>query len=246
MLAKVPVFSIVFGAYAAVFRNLTAFIQAWFLPGLGMVVLGAIRSPLQNNFLLELFYWLIGLPLLTLVGVACHRIVLLGRDSLTNPWSLYWSKRESSFLTWLLILGVFFYGATQLLGVLFLMSPDSVLGFKTPYLGVFLTYVSVAYLEGRFSMVLPATALDKRFILSNSWRLTAGNGLRIAIAILIPVAVLLILMMYGGALMSLLPVIVMTTVLVFLLFVTVAVEIAVLSKSYRFLTDSADRADVDF
>ena len=245
MLAKVPVFTIVFGAYAAVFRNFTALIQAWFLPGLALVALSAIRLPRQDSFLLELFYWLVNLPLLTLVGVACHRIILLGRDSLTNPWSLYWTKRETSFFSWLLILGVFFYGASKLLSVLFLMSPETVLGFNAPNLGVFLTYVTVTYLVGRFSMVLPATALDKRLILSNSWILTAGSGLRIALAILVPVTILLIVMMYGGAFLSLLSVIMLTTLFIFVLFITVAVEIAVLSKSYRFLTDSANRTDVE-
>ncbi len=231
MIPLLPVFSIVYRAYAIVWENLRTLIRAALLPGLVLVVLQVVEDAVAPGRMLGLVFWLAGLPFAALIAVACHRVFLLGPASLDNPWSLFWSDRESSFLTWLVILGVATYLLSLVLGIFMLMAPNR-------WLGVALFLFALIYLQGRFSMVLPATAVGERMFLSGSWYLTSGNGLRYAVALAIPVAFAIIIMLLLISLAGFLPTPVFTIVITAWFVFTGAVEIAVLSLSYKFLTES--------
>lgn len=240
MMSKLPILSTIFGAYGAVLGNIGTLIRAFMLPMLVLVVLKTIQDELAVNQFITLVFWFLNLPFATLIAMACHRVVLLGPDSLNNPWSLYWTSRETSFFINMIILGVLMLLASWVFGVVFLMSPETPFGFSTPWLGVALTYVAVTYLQGRFGMILPSTALGKNMFLSKSWYLTAGNGPRITIVLLAPVAILFgVMRMLEPALLSL-PTIVSVVIVLFVFVISFAVEIAALSLSYRFLRDSAN------
>jgi len=231
MIPTLPVLAMVLGAYATVFRNLGTLTRASFLPMLVLISLVGLEVATEPGILLSLLFWLAGLPFAALIAVACHRVVLLGPDSLDSPWSMFWSNRESSFFVWLIILGITLYIAGLVIGTVFLMAPDGVIRFV-------LTVFAITYIEGRFSMVLPATAIGNRMFLSNSWYLTAGNGPRIAIALLLPLAALWGVVSLSGTLMLVVPLAVYITIIVISFLITIAVEIAVLSLSYQFLRDS--------
>ena len=243
MMSKLPILSTVFGAYGAVFGNAGALIRAFMLPFLVLLVLSTIRDSIAAGFIVGLLFWALSLPFVTLIAMACHRVVLLGRDSLNNQWSLYWTERESSFLINVIILSGLLFIAGWIFNVIFLMSPERPFGFHTPWLGMVLTYVSLAYVQGRFSMVLPANALGKNMFLSNSWYLTAGNGPRVALVLIIPVAILFaVVTLIGPAVESRLGFV--GELIIFVLYlISFAVEIAALSLSYRFLDDSAKSAN---
>lgn len=243
MLAKLPILATVATAYSAIVGNRGAVFQAAFLPLLGLIVLGSIKDMGQDSLLISIVSLLIGAPLGALIAVACHRIVLLGQGTVVNSWSLYWSERETSFVVWILIFGTVIYVAAMLLGVIFLMSPERIFGFRTPWLGTLLTFVCIAYVLGRFSMVFPATAIDKRMAMSNSWYLTDGNGWRVAIALALPfvIATLLIWIIKSLVPTAYGPIFSVLTLAVLLF--TAVVEIAVLSFTYKYLTDSASIVD---
>ncbi len=216
-------------------------IRATFLPMLALIIIGVVHDAAPTSWILSLVSWAMSLPFTALIAIACHRVILLGSGSLDNPWSMYWTKRESSFVVWLVIFTVFLTLAWWIFGVVFLMAPDSVLGYATPWLGSFLTALTVTYLEGRFGMVLPAAALGKQTFFSNSWYLTGGNGLRITVVLILPLAIL-----WGGFAMAARtlvdnPSAVLIIAAAIVSLITFAVEIAVLSLSYKFLRDAALR-----
>ncbi len=240
MMSKLPIISTIFGAYGAVLKNAGTLIRAFMLPLLVLLVLKTIQDELSPSLFTDLIFRFLSLPFATLIAMACHRVILLGPASLNNPWSLYWTSRETSFFINMIILGALILLASWVFGLIFMMSPETPFGFSTPWLGLVLTYIAVTYLQGRFGMILPSTALGKNMFLSNSWYLTAGNGPRITIVLLAPLLILYgVMTMLGPVLLSLPDF--AGVVIVLLIFITsFAVEIAALSLSYRFLRDSAN------
>lgn len=243
MMSKLPIFSMIFGAYGAVFRNAGTLMRAFMLPILALLVLSAVRDAMTASFLKTALLWFIALPFATLIAMACHRVVQVGPDALNNPWSVYWTKRETAYFINLIILSVVMLLGSFIFGVIFLMSPETPFGISTPWLGLVLTYVAVAYIQGRFSMVLPVSAVGKNMFLSGSWYLTAGNGPRMTIILLVPIAVMFaITSMLRPALLQF-PDIANLLINLLIYVLSFAVEIAALSLSYQFLRDSANSSN---
>lgn len=243
MMSKLPILSMILGAYGAVFRNIGTLMRAFTLPALALLVLSAIQDSMSAGFMKTALFWFIALPFTTLIAIACHRVVQLGPDSLNNPWSVYWTKRETAYFINLIILSIVLLLGSWIFGVIFLMSPETPFGISTPWLGMVLTYIAVAYIQGRFSMVLPVSAIGKNMFLSGSWYLTAGNGPRMTIILLIPLAVMFgITSMLRPALLQL-PDIAGLLINLLVYVVSFAVEIAALSLCYQFLRDSANSSN---
>lgn len=131
--------------------------------------------------------------LLTVLAIACHRLVLLGPTPSTLRPPFRWGARETRFIGWLLVLGAL-YSVIHLTVVLVILnftilpsfirmtaaqsassSPD--MGWLKPaeYLGLLIS----TYFIGRLSLVLPATALDATASFRRAWRLSARNGWRL-------------------------------------------------------------------
>lgn len=238
MMSKLPILATLFGAYAAVFRNLGVLVRAALLPALLMLILSVVKNALGSGFLSNIVFWFLSLPSATLIAMSCHRVVLLGPDSLNNPWSLYWTDRETEFFINLIILGGMMMLANFVFGVIFLMAPETAFGVAVPWLGIVLTYIVVTYVQGRFSMVLPANATDKKMYLSASWYLTAGNGPRITIVLLLPIVILAGILTAFNQIEA--NVSMLSIVGIGILYVlTFLVEIAALSLSYKFLQATA-------
>lgn len=237
MIPSLPILSIVFRAYGKVFGNLGAFLRAWLIPMLLMIAIDVLQGMTEPNMLTAVSFWLLEAPVYALAAIACHRIVLLGPDALTNPWSLHWSRRESSFFVWLVIFAIMMYVSAILLTLVVTMAPKTAFGYRVEWLDNAIMIIALFYIYGRFAMVYPATALDERMILSQSWLLTAGNGLRLAIALLLPIVPVYL---FAQALSWGLPAGVMEysgAVYAPLQFVGIAVVIASLSLSYQYLRD---------
>lgn len=239
MIPTLPVFATTLGAYSKIFGNAAAVGRASLLPVLALLIIRTIQDSVAPGAPASFLFWCLQMPFAAMIAVACHRIVLLGPDSLINAWSFYWTSRESSMLVWIFILSVIIYGSTVILGTVFLMSPERPFGISTPWLGTLLTWISVTYVSGRFCMVLPATALNKRCVLSNSGYMTAGNGLQVAVALLLPLAIMWLLLSLAGF------VVINTAGDAFRVFtylvavVTFVTELAVISLCYKFIRDSA-------
>lgn len=139
---------------------------------------GSIES-LKVIGYLQLVVWLV---LYVLFGMSCHRIILLGEVSLPSRFGIYWTMRETRFLGWAILVGLIHTALTLPFHLLAMYLPPFWRDWSiTWYISVFLA----TYFDGRISLVLPATAIDERSSIVESWRLTRGNGLAIAIALFV-------------------------------------------------------------
>ena len=133
------------------------------------------------------------LPFYVMFATICHRIVLLGDKSLPNRWGLFWSVRETRFLCWLLVLGAITFAVSVPIWYSVELLPFSALMWLLEWsplpISFFACVLASTYIDGRFGLMLPATAVGNRFSPLKSWRFTAGNGCSIFVALMIPILV---------------------------------------------------------
>jgi hypothetical protein len=116
-----------------------------------------------------------------LIAVSCHRLVLLGHDSLPARWGVHWSDREFAFLARAFVLGLL---PAMAGGVGYVVSAHMGLDRSTYRDLLFASWPLLAYPTSRLSLVLPATATDQRLTFAQAWRMSSGNGWRLAIVLL--------------------------------------------------------------
>ncbi len=131
------------------------------------------------------------LPFYVMFSTICHRIVLLGDASLASRWGLFWSMRETRFVGWLFVLGAIVLVVSFPIYYVIPKLPDWAfewLVISSPFSISFYTCVLAStYIDGRFGLVLPATAVGRRMNPLRSWQFTAGNGWSIFVALMIPI-----------------------------------------------------------
>lgn len=143
---------------------------------------------IDNNYQIYLFYILCVFQsiLLTFFAVTCHRVILMGSNSVPKYGMFSWTNRETKFLLWgILIILIFMLTAILLMIIPINLLEISLL--KNIILNSFLTSIFLYpafYLFSRISIILPATAIDKKhnfnwaldFTENNGWRLTVIIG----------------------------------------------------------------------
>ena len=141
-------------------------------------VLSYSYEGLSWRSLAELFLFILMVAFFPLYSVAWHRFFLLPKEHIKIWHCYFWQRRHSLFL-WF---NIKIFLLIMLIGSLaFLLTLASAL--FAPIVGVIMViFVIVCY--ARFSMWLPAAALDRKMTLEESLVLTRGNGGRLA-AILI-------------------------------------------------------------
>ncbi len=120
-------------------------------------------------------------------AVTCHRIVLLGNDSIPRFGILVPSKREFSFwgMTIALTLGIAFIGVAFSMATSFFFIGASL--HISPWITVIIIGAPFLYFSARMSLAFPAIALDNFQSLGWCWSATRGNGLSLVALLLIPV-----------------------------------------------------------
>ncbi len=225
-------------AYGTVFKNLGAIIRAALFPALGLAILTVVEDAVAPGRWLSMLFWLLALPLVILITIAIHRIALLGPDSLANEWSLSWTSRETTFTVWFIYMVIFLGASAWVAGWFFWGLTDWLLASPVSWVIALLTWATVAWLQGRFGMVFPVAALGKRTFFSRSWLMTAGNGARIAICLMIPWLIYVGVNALTGFATTPTASTAMDITVVVTAAITWAVEIAVLSVVYKFLRDN--------
>lgn len=137
----------------------------------------SVMEPLEAAIL----HKIIGLFVYTMLAISVHRLLL----NTELPSMRYWRMRETRFLGWLLIL----YGCFKLVfmgfGIVFFLisgKPFELFGSSWIVSLVFLLMsMPGAYICARFSMLLPATALDRKPNFAWTWALTKAHGFRLMI-----------------------------------------------------------------
>jgi hypothetical protein len=197
------------------------------LAALDMAQNAVDRLDWQLNFLLVFLNAMV----FTLFAVTCHRIVLLS-EAETPVFGIHsWSQRETRFLGWT-VTSAFYFMMIGLAMAMFadVFSPSS---FKHKGLSplFYAALIPGAYVFARLSVLLPATAVDERRDIKWAWDATSSNGWRLVLVVTLLPGVL------GTAVsffeMRQYPIV--EFVGHFLSYALVAIEIAVLSVSFRFL-----------
>lgn len=120
-----------------------------------------------------------------LIAVFTHRIILIGtyQKSITHIFS--WGWRETKFL--LYTYGVYLIALLPLLMFFWFMEEQDGFNGKLPVGTILLIVLLIIYawVVSRFSLVLPAVAIDKPLSLIESWRLTSKYHLQICVAVFV-------------------------------------------------------------
>lgn len=134
-----------------------------------------VLEPLEASWLHKVLSVLV----YTLLAVNVHRTLLRAE----KPVLVRWTMRETRFLGWLVVIYVYFALIFALLGLLIgAMTGDALDLYGGDWVAalVFLLLsLPGAYLGARLSMLLPATAVDRRQGFAWAWALTDGNGFRL-------------------------------------------------------------------
>jgi hypothetical protein len=126
--------------------------------------------------------FVIWLLLYVLFGMSCHRIILLGEGSLPSRFGIYWTMRETRFMGWVILVGTISMLVVYPFQFATLYLPPYSIHWSITW---YVPLVLATYIDGRISMVLPATAVGERSSIVESWRLTRGKGLHIMAALFI-------------------------------------------------------------
>lgn len=190
---ELPVSESVLATWRAIYREGFTLLAAVAIPAACISIIEIIGQAYPDQFPYPLLFWILMAPFFVLFAVVCHRSVILGGDSLPNRFGLFWSRRETRFLGWTIVIIL----VTALAGV-----GVELLAMLSPF-GPLLTSIGVALLIGyvyvRVAMVLPATAVDDSTSFDQAWFLTSGNGLRVVFVIVFataPVVIVLTLLAY--------------------------------------------------
>ncbi len=185
------------------------------------------------------------------LAVSCHRIILIGTNSLSNRWGVFWSKRELRFFGWVFLLGipsglaiVVWVVAKGFYLTRFIVSTSGAAKLAATVLETFYSAGVVALVIASVGLVLPATALGERPSLKAAWKLARGNVLRLAAVLVIPLLLVGVLFdMLNWTLRDILSITprspIYPFIALFLGFIGSllgVIEIAALSVSYRTLT----------
>ncbi len=167
-----------------------------------------VKYVVQVKYAVQNVLNLVGIAVGMVIAISCHRLVILGVDSLPSAWGLFWSGRETRFLGWTFLIA-FSLGAV-VLPIPFVfreLSPNLSLSPNLRALAALVFTVSVfcgGYVSARLSIVLPATAIDQRPTLKGSWRLSRSNGWRLGLVVFLPSILIFVLIRLGVPLLRVL------------------------------------------
>ena len=226
---------IVWDAIKGLGLHRSALWPALIIPGIGIIVTDWLFQYLAAGGLRSMAVWLLKLPVYVLFAVSCHRVIILGRSYLPNRFGVYWTWRETVFLGWLVGLGLLaaVLSLAISIGQLSLAEWHDIA--VVTWVTDFFLFLLGGYFIMRFALVLPAAALEHRVTFRDSWAVTRGNGLALAIAISIPtyLATLLyealdIVFVDSEAILASLPYFIVSLI-------ETAVHIAIMSIAYKYL-----------
>ena len=177
-------------AIAEVYRHRITLLRGTLLPFAGILLVDVFAGA-ANTAWGRLAWSFAVFPLYALLATTVHRVILLGEHSLPSPSGVYWSERETRFTGWLIGIWLLYFALslpTAFIAAAFDQSRDE---YDLSWIGVILSFLLIAYFQGRFSLVLPATAVDRRMDFRESWARSRGSGMIIAMALVIPAMIMI-------------------------------------------------------
>ncbi len=183
---KLSIRSIIAQAFIVPWVHRRALFSKLFIPLFFLVLLDIIEWSEPDSESLHITdYAVITVSILLYVyfAVTCHRIIILGTESVPSFGLRKWSMRETRFTAWAV-------GMMLLIILLFILfSYSPYLLFLTQFEhGDYLIYLlylffipTVIYIISRLGIIFPATAVDEMQTIKWAWAITRGNGWRLVI-----------------------------------------------------------------
>ena len=226
-----PIIQTVLLTVAAIQKNWSSLLVGIAIPAVCITIIELLVSQLPPNFLTALLTFALTTPFHALFAIVCHRTVILGSDSLPNPYGMFWSDRELRFVGWtialfvLTLLLVFSIGA--LAAALMLSTSSSIVSLVFAVV----VWLGFIYIYTRLSLLFPATAVDEQASFIRAWQLSENNGMRMIAVALITVGPIAALSIAFGHYM---PAGTLTFIVAILLrFFFVLVAVCTVSITYR-------------
>lgn len=198
------------------------------------------------------FLWIPQSIIFTVFAVFCHRLILVGEPPGSLLRTLRWTSRETRFLILsfgLYVVGFLFvipiFGLILVAIVAFAKGAGAILEYNhfgndfwgSESFSFLLGSIIWGYFLGRFSLILPATAIDLRPNLNWAWSKTIGNGWQMAILVgLLPLTFSFLHQNLHFPVLDRFPG-VFSFIQFLCLYVFGAIEVALLSSAYRKLCD---------
>jgi hypothetical protein len=259
MPAPLPVFKIILGAFVFLWNKKLRFLRALLIPVMVIFAIGIFPYFISFKTYLEDFSSSIFIPITIgvaiinyaayiLFAITCHRLVLMKNTSVPAYGMLCWSRREWWFLAYFILLP-FVYLLSMALNLMahgllkeFNVQIENLQIIFLKGDGIFLLMLLAAlpsvYIVSRFSLLFPATAVDRDVDVDWAWKISKKNGWQLTVIIgLLPFVfvgfrVLHILLWREN------PTWIDNIISMLLGFILLAVEIIALSLSYKHLTEN--------
>ena len=255
---KLPIPGTLHKAIVTIADNSSVLFRALLLPSIIMILVSIGQKLIyQHVIALEIISSTIGIYmtfvniavlftygiLATMFAVICHRVVLLGKESLPNSLGLYLSSREWKYFGWVFLFGIpmaIGYMALPLITPLFIKVMDDPRNIFVLFRRIWgiVGLVIVSFITAPFILVLPATAIGDKRPFKKARSTVKGNIIRLAVVLLIPPLITLLAQLalrYFGPEAKNIPYDVLTGLitLVFLVFETVVLSISYKSLAYE-------------
>jgi len=225
------ILEVFFGAFKCVFDNKKALIKALLIPFTFLILISiwsmnnyvnpqTSLDGFKQNILVTFVLLFLEFLLHVSIAISTHRIILMGEESVPEWGKLSIGNNELRFI-WYSIL------------VVVIMIPTALLSF-IPTIGLPLAFVGIAYLAGRVSLILPATATEQDWNISDAWDKSRNHQLLMSLTVVI----FPIIFGIPELLLSYLPYMEIPVIIISI-FTTVLV-VAALSVVFKLITDEED------
>ena len=208
-----------------------------FLPALFILALvdWVASAFIDERSLLQLGFALASLILAVLFATAAHRFTLLPPEQWYASALHAWKGEEFRYLLRIIQIVLCAFAVIFALVMVLLV----VLGKEMAPLAGVAGILPGFYIWGRLSVTLPEIALGQRTTLKRAWQLSAGNGSRLVLVVVVVPVLLMLPFIALYAADSLL----LNYVAAFGSYITSLISLVMLSLSYRFLLDFYDGGD---
>lgn len=200
-----------------------------------LYIFNDVDGPTKDTSIVTSIFSILSIATIVMAVVGCHRTFLMSSEDVKDTKIIRWTGREMRFIGWWIIIAI----GTSIIAIPFaLVLIPFISKFSENeyllYLLFGLVNLPIFYFLARWSLVLPATAIDKRNrSLFWAWGLSKDNGLRLLVLIgVIPFLADLIFNLLMPAYNSLI-----YSFFVGMLWLVIGViEIGLLSLSYAYLS----------
>ena len=227
---KLPVLKILTQAFVVPWELRVELIKKLSVPILFLIGIGYVEE--YSNGIYDYLFAFIGYLAYVFLAVTCHRIIILGKNSVPTFGVRKWTMREARFFSWLvglyIMIGVMIFSIAALPSVIIPLFEGRVM-----YLVIPVSIISAlpgVYVLSRLSLIFPATSVDEKANIKWAWDISRNNGWRLAVIVCaLPAAAGYIQNVLIGEDDGVLK----STLLMLVAFVVLIIEIAALSLTYK-------------